>query len=149
MFPDAVEDVDEDEEEGDQKPHPARHHLGLDQEADPAGHHEHEARQVHLEINDIEMFCSVFSKTSFPHLHQELHLLPLQPDLDATRGVRAAREVDLQHNLRTLVGLLPAEDLLELGGQPLDAEEVLQRALAVPVVDVVRHAGHRLVRVVV
>ena len=95
------------------------------------------------------IFYSVFSKTSFPHLNQELHLLPLQPDLDATRGVRAAREVDLQHNLRTLGGLLPAEDLLELGGQPLDAEEVLQRALAVPVVDVVRHAGNRLVRVVV
>ena len=95
MFPDAVEDVDEDEEEGDQEPHPARHHLGLDQEADPAGHHEHEARQVHLEISDREMFCSVFLTASFPHLHQKLHLLPLQSDLDAARGVRAAREVHL------------------------------------------------------
>ena len=27
---------------------PARHHLWLDEEADPAGHHEHEAGQINL-----------------------------------------------------------------------------------------------------
>ena len=51
--------------------------------------------------------------------------------------------------LRRLIVNSSDKDLFELGGQPLDSEEVLQRALAVPVVDVVRHAGHRLVRVVV
>ena len=29
---------------------PARHHLGLDEEADPAGHHEHEAGEVNLDL---------------------------------------------------------------------------------------------------
>ena len=46
---------------------PARHHLGLDEEADPADDDEHEARQVDL--------------------HHELHLLPLHADLETTGSI--------------------------------------------------------------
>ena len=47
-LPDAIKDVYEHEEQGDQQRHPARHHLRLDEEAHPTGHHEHEARQINL-----------------------------------------------------------------------------------------------------
>ena len=47
--PNAVEDIDEDKEQGDKETHPARHHLRLDQEAHPAHNHEHEGGQIHLE----------------------------------------------------------------------------------------------------
>ena len=33
--------INKDQEEGDQHGHPARHHLGLYQEADPAHYHKH------------------------------------------------------------------------------------------------------------
>ena len=39
-------DVDEDEEEGDQHGHPARDHLGVDQEADPGDDHEEAGHPV-------------------------------------------------------------------------------------------------------
>ena len=35
-----VEDVDEDEEEGDQQRHPPGHNLGRDQKTHPGGYHE-------------------------------------------------------------------------------------------------------------
>ena len=59
---------------------PSRHHLRLDEEADPAGDDEHEAREVDL--------------------HQELHLLPLEPHLDATGRVGTSREksVSVSHD---------------------------------------------------
>ena len=41
---DVVEDVDEDEEEGDQQRHPPGHNLGRDQEAHPRGYHEQSRR---------------------------------------------------------------------------------------------------------
>lgn len=47
-LPDAIENVYEHEEKGDEQRHPARHNLWLDEEAHPAGHHEHEARQINL-----------------------------------------------------------------------------------------------------
>ena len=50
FLPHAVEDVYEDKEKSDEERHPARHHLRLDEEADPAGHHEHEAWQINLNI---------------------------------------------------------------------------------------------------
>ena len=50
--PDAVEDVDEDEEEGDEERHPAGHHLRLDEEGHPRHHHEHARREVHLQEGD-------------------------------------------------------------------------------------------------
>ena len=40
-LPDTVENINKDQEEGDQHGHPARHHLGLHQEADPAHYHKH------------------------------------------------------------------------------------------------------------
>ena len=54
--PDAVENIDEDEEESDQHGHPARHHLGLDQEADPADDHKHGAGEVDLHTVMIDTF---------------------------------------------------------------------------------------------
>ena len=47
--PDTVEDVDEDDEEGDEERHPAGDDLGLDGEGHPRDHDEHQAGQVHLD----------------------------------------------------------------------------------------------------
>ena len=89
MFSNTVENVDQDKEQGHQQSHsrkdtmtkmnetsflPSRNHLGLDEEADPAGDHEHEAGQVDLYL--------------------VLHLLPLQPHLEPTSCVMARGKVD-------------------------------------------------------
>ena len=92
---------------------PSRHDLRFDEEADPAGDHEHEAGQVDLD--------------------QELHLLPLQPHLYPTGGVGPAGQLHLG----------------EPRGKILDTLEVLQRSLALLIVDVVGGAGHCLMGVVV
>ena len=42
-LPDTVENINEYKEQGDQEPHPAGHHLRLDQEADPAHNDKHAA----------------------------------------------------------------------------------------------------------
>lgn len=47
-LPDAVEYIYKDKKECYKERHPTGDHLGLDEEADPAGHHEHEAGQVNL-----------------------------------------------------------------------------------------------------
>ena len=59
---DRVVDVDEDEEEGDQHGHPARDHLGVDQEADPGDDHEEAGGEVvgddvrhHMPLQDLTM----------------------------------------------------------------------------------------------
>ena len=57
---DGVEDVDEDEEDGDEETHPARDALGVDKEADPADHDKEAGREV--EGDDVE--------ADFPGQHQ-------------------------------------------------------------------------------
>ena len=57
---DGVEDVDEDEEDGDEETHPAGDALGVDKEADPADHDEEAGREV--EGDDVE--------ADFPGQHQ-------------------------------------------------------------------------------
>ena len=130
ISPDAVEDVDEDEEERDEQRHPARHHLGLDQEADPAGHHEHEARQVDLG----SAWRRALSMVTVPgHLYLVLHLLPLQVDLEAAGGVVAGGEV---HHLVLL-------------RQRLEADVVGEAALPLGVVQELGGADDRLGGVVI
>ena len=57
---DGVEDVDEDEEDGDEETHPARDALGVDKEADPADDDEEAGGEV--EGDDVE--------ADFPGQHQ-------------------------------------------------------------------------------
>ena len=57
---DGVEDVDEDEEDGDEETHPARDALGVDEEADPADDDEEAGGEV--EGDDVE--------AGFPGQHQ-------------------------------------------------------------------------------
>ena len=62
-WPDAVEDVDQDQEESDKQSHPARDNLRLDEEADPAHNHKHEAGQVYLKRkinNKFETFVIIY-----------------------------------------------------------------------------------------
>ena len=88
-LPDTVKYIDQNQEQCDQQSHPrnsklwpqshstpplispSRHHLRLDEEADPAGDDEHEAREVDLD--------------------QELHLLPLEPHLDPAGRVSSLK----------------------------------------------------------
>ena len=48
FLPDTVENINEDQEQGDKETHPARHHMRVDQKADPADDNKHEAWQVDL-----------------------------------------------------------------------------------------------------
>ena len=64
IFPDTIEDIDENKEEGDEHGHPEykeyrddiiriitappRHNLWLHKEANPANYYKHEAGQIHL-----------------------------------------------------------------------------------------------------
>ena len=71
---DAVEDVDQDEEEGDEKRHPAGHDLRLDEEGHPRDDDEHAGGQVDLD--------------------EVLHLHADQLDLEAAGGVSACKKDD-------------------------------------------------------
>ena len=72
-----VEDVDEHEEEGDEHRHPAGHHLGGDQEADPGDNDE----KTRGQIVDVEILHHVTLQFHFnacktnPILFDTFHLL--------------------------------------------------------------------------
>ena len=68
-LPNSVENIDEDEEEGDEQRHPARDDLGRDEEGDPGDDDEEHARPVDLE--------------------DHLVALPAQHHAEAARGVIA------------------------------------------------------------
>ena len=81
---DGVEDVDEDEEDGDEQAHPAGDALGVDEEADPADHHEQAGGEV--EGDDVE--------THFPGKHQlEAGNTATRKQLQVTVGGLKKREI--------------------------------------------------------